>query len=252
MGVPSKISPDNIRDSIVEVKYVGKFPFEIIMGYFYQVLQSDFKFANKVPTKRKVTSPTVMEGVPQEIFFALNNSPVFLYNEKIKIQFQQNSIIFNCLEEYVLWKNYKPQILSVLAKIHSTNVISSYERVGLRYISEYQGMDIVDKIRFTYPLGTINKSIVNTGFKTEFFEEDFKVILNLNLNSIMPPFEGKDITDANNYLSLIDIDVIREKLQTQNIDVVFDIIEKAHAIEKNLFFNCVMKKEFIETLNPEY
>ena len=51
--------------------------------------------------------------------------------------------------------------------------------------------------------------------------------------------------------SIIDIDIIQGPLDVQDNSMLMDIVDQAHTIEKEIFFN-LLTQTFLQTLNPEY
>jgi hypothetical protein len=47
MKLPKKITPDRIKDAIVEVKYSSKYPFEVIVGLIFKALDDSYKYTNR-------------------------------------------------------------------------------------------------------------------------------------------------------------------------------------------------------------
>ena len=87
-------------------------------------------------------------------------------------------------------------------------------------------------------------------FHSEFKDDGFRIILNLSNN--LSEINLKNLSsDTSRTVSNIDVDVIDDNFEEGDIEKVIERIEKAHDKEKYVFFK-VLKKEFIETLNPIY
>ncbi|GAH21632.1 unnamed protein product [marine sediment metagenome] len=140
MKIPKKISPDRIKDAIVEVRYDTQLPYEVAIGMFYQSLDDTYTYTNR-PLGQQKFPISLPANLPQEITLSLGTQNIF-YNDKIKIQLKSNSIIFSCLKDYISWSDYRPEIEKVLIQISKAKVIEKYNRIGVRYISEYPETDL--------------------------------------------------------------------------------------------------------------
>ena len=246
MKIPKYISPDRIKNAFVEVRYTTKIPFEIAVGLFYQSLDESYFYTSRPLGGKQVDLPI---NSPQNLKI-LVNQPLF-YNDKIKIEFQPNSIIFNCLNEYISWKKYKPEIIKALTQLTKAKVIERYTRIGLRYISEYPNIDLRNCVKFSFTFGMPEINSETYSFRSEFKVNDLKVIL--NLNNHLPIANSKGATNEITITptSSIDIDVIMDNMDVKDLKIILTNIDMIHDKEKEIFFT-LLKEQFIETLNPIY
>jgi uncharacterized protein (TIGR04255 family) len=244
MRLPKKIDPDRIKDSIVEVKFTSQLPYEIYLGQIYQSLDETFKYTNRPALGSKNIQLPV--DVPRELKLTFG-APISLFsNDKIKFEIQNGSIIFNCIDKYITWDLYFPEIMNVLNQIYTSNCIVSFNRIGLRYISEYPDTDIKSITKFGFSFGMPEISSDNYSFRSEYKKDNFRVILNLSskIPALNTDFQKKTI-------SSIDIDVISDNLELVDLDTLYSLIDKVHNIEKITFFN-LLQEDFLKSLNPQY
>ena len=246
MRLPKKITPDRIRESIVQVFIQSRIPFDPLVGYLFRILEEmGFAYTNK-PLKKP---SNLVPGNPPKVL-EFNFAPQHLFfNEQVKIQLTDGSLIFNCLEQYIGWSNYGEIIRKVLDQLHSQGVISSFGRVGVRYISEFPNTDIFNQINFQFNLSALKKPLKSGNFRMMWVDDPHRIILNLGTNLNIQPIVDKSGTKGE-HLSLIDVDVIRE-FETNSPLASFTVIEEVHLKQKEIFFN-ILKEEFLNTLNPEY
>lgn len=244
MKLPRKIDPDRIKDSIVEVKFTSHLPYEIYLGQIYQSLDETYKYTNRPTLGQKNIQLPV--DFPRELKLTFGAPLSLFFNDKIKFEIQPGSIVFNCIENYINWDIYFPEIVKVLNQIHTSNCIVSYNRIGLRYISEYSEIDLTSITKFSFSFGMPDISSENYSFRSEYKEDNFRVILNLS-NKI--PVLNED--SQKKTVSSIDIDVISENFEINDLASLFAIIDKVHTIEKTTFFK-LLQENFLKSLNPIY
>ena len=238
MALPKKIDSRCIKDAIVEVRYTSPFPFEILVGYIFQNLDETYTYTN-----RSLSNPDFNQV--DGINIRIGNQYLF-FNDKIKLQIQPNSFIFNCLKEYILWPDYINEIERVLVQILKIDEIKLFTRIGVRYISEFENINFMETLNFSFTFNqpdTISKTF---SFKSEFAKDDCHVIL--QINNLL-----KRVDQDNTTYSQIDIDVINQNLNidANNVETLLIEINKLHTIEKELFFG-LLRADFLQSLNPIY
>jgi uncharacterized protein (TIGR04255 family) len=249
MQLPKKITPDSIREAVVEIRYMSKVPYEVLIGLFFRALNDSFRYTN-----RPVQAPNLLPGMPlnniQELTIRLAVQSLF-YNNKISILILPNAFVFNCLNQYIGWHDYRPQIEQALKLIAGTDLISEWQRVGLRYVTEYPKKDLRECIKFTFTFGFPDVQSVTTAFRSEFEYHGKRVAL--NLNNKMPLITAKSGEKQSEIVptSVIDIDVIADNLNIQHLDELLNVIDDNHEREKEIYFG-MLTQDFLESLKPEY
>lgn len=249
MKIPKKISPDRIKDAIVEVKYTSKIPFEVALGMFYNSLDETYMYTNRHIGKQQIPS-ALPSNLLEKLEIQFGNRASF-YNDKIKIELQPNSIIFNCLNDYISWDIYKIEIEKVLSQLSKAAVIEVFIRVGVRYISEYPDIDLKDCVKFSFTFGMPAIVSDSYSFRSEFKQDNLRIIL--NLNNKLPVLSPKNSTNQLSItpVSNIDIDVIMENITVSDYNELLKSIEITHSKEKDVFFN-LLNEKFLASLNPVY
>lgn len=242
MKIPTSISPDNIKDAIIEITFETDSPHEVNLGVFYSVLKDDYKYTNKQLGTQQVSANLI--SFNKEMTLSLGGISMF-YNDKVKFYINNNSIAFNCLSDYILWDNYFEQIKEVLNKIISTKLIKTFKRVGVRYINEYSNIDLSKSINFNFTFGFPEVISSSYSFTSEFNYKGSRVVLNLNNN--VPAIIDNNITPT----STIDVDIIQEEINITDAHELFIVIDNSHTLEKEVFIR-LLKKDFLGSLNPIY
>jgi len=246
MHLPKKISPDNIREAVVEVKYLSNLPFEVLVGLFFNTLDNTYTYTNK-PLQPPAITPSFYG---QEITFKIGNLSLF-YNNKISIQVSPNVFVFSSLNQYIGWDDYFPEIKKALSQFENSNQIKKWTRVGVRYISEYAKRDLKDCIKFNFSFGLPQVQSETTAFRSEFNYNNSRVIL--NLNNRVPVIKQKLSNKQPEIIptSIIDIDVIKDNLEISNLEELLNVINDNHTNEKEVYFG-MLTNEYLNSLNPQY
>ncbi len=237
MRLPEKIKPDRLKDAIVEIGYNCSLPVEILIGSIYQSVDDSYTYSNR-PFEDDNSD---LEFDPTVIV------PLF-YNDKIKLLLLPNRMVFNILENYIGWNDYKTEIQKLLGQILEKNSsILEFTRASVRYISEYRGLNLIGNFKFTFTYGLPNiKSDVFT-FRSEFVQDGLKIFLNLR-NQIKVLDDQDRILKP---LSTVDIDVLNDDLSCNTLSEIISGVEKAHHKQKEIFFS-IIDENFLKALKPEY
>jgi uncharacterized protein (TIGR04255 family) len=244
--LPKIIHPHNLKETVVEIKYDSDLPFEVLVGIFFNAFDESYYYTNRPLKQQKISSPSFIQN---GIAIQLGVSSI-IYNDIISLLIQPNSFVFNVLENYPGWEIYINEIKKAIVVLTSTDKIKFFTRVGLRYISEYEEKDLNECIKYSFSFGLPDTESETNAFKSQFIYKNKRVILNLNnklpVNKSRNPQKIEIVK-----LSTIDIDVLDEKIKTNDIEQLYYIIEGNHQIEKEIFFSMI-KEEFLKSLNPQY
>lgn len=241
MAEITKIEPDNIKDSVVEIKYSSSLPNELVLGIIFEKLKDSFQFIKQNAEENSFQ----VQGNPNMPEFKLEkHNPTILHDNEVSIKVMPGALIFNCQNNYLTWPIYFKKIKAVLIQLNDRAIFDTFTRVGLRYVNEYINFKIEDIVNFIYKFGIPDVTSDKFNFTTEFKMDDHLVILNIIKNTAT----SKQDTTLVIPVSIIDIDVINQNLNTSSLDDLFSAIDKAHKIEKIIFFQNLLKEGFKKTL----
>lgn len=246
MRIPKKINPDRIQDSFVQVFFSTVVPFEPLVGYVYHALAPlGFSYLNRPQQPEAGLFPS--EG------FSLQIGPQhFFYREEVSIRMDEpGALLFNCMGPYIGWEQYSTIIRDVLTALFEANIISSFLRVGIRYVSLFENMDVQDALTLSFSMGVQQQDYRLAHFRTV-WEDKEGYLISVTLGTERAPgvIENEDGTILAKK-SVIDIDVIRQGFELKNLEEMFSLIDETHLHEKTVFFG-LMKEDFLNSLNPEY
>jgi uncharacterized protein (TIGR04255 family) len=247
MPLPKKITPDSIVDAVVEIKYFSQWPPEVLIGVFCEAFDQSYIYTNRpVKAPRPGSQASPFSGIMVNL-----SGQSLLYNDKISINLQPGAVVFNCLDKYIGWEEYKPEIEKALHVFVKSGHIAKWTRAGLRYITEYVNVDLKAATNFDFTFGFPEVKSISTAFRTEFDYNGDKVILNLSNKVPVPrPHSGGRAIELVP-TSIIDVDVIRPLPESNEPAMVMGMLEEMHATEKHVFFS-LLTETFLNTLNPEY
>ncbi|NUQ24840.1 MAG: TIGR04255 family protein [Saprospiraceae bacterium] len=232
--LPTKISPERLRDTVIELKYDSDIPAEYILGLVYDAVEDVLAPVNKQGSNELSFNPfsSIIINPRKDLF----------QNEFIRLQVIEGRLIFNSNGVYKGWIQYKEEIKKTLDLLSGKNLIKSINRIGLRYISEFSELQIFDKLIWNFHYTWKQSLNLNTSFRTEWEDNGDMIIVNL-ANSALPHGET---------FSIIDIDVNYKFQEPIALgETVLDTIERLHHKEKEVFFG-LMRRDFLLSLNPTY
>ena len=243
MKIPKRINPDNLKDSIVQVLFNPGIAPELVLGSFNYILSDTFKFIAASPKRREV-KVSETEGL---IIDQLERGFFIDKTEKVKVDVSATAIVFNLYKKYVGWEIYFPIIQSTIGELFDSNIIKEVNRVGIRYISQFDNISLIDNLHMSLAINIPNKNLEATQVRSEYRDDSFRVILTLinKINSAQPAKNESSNT------SIIDIDVIQLGNNLHTTGSVLECIEKGHKKQKETFF-ALLKPDFLESLHPEY
>lgn len=233
--LPRKISPCPITEAVVELRFESKLPPEVIPGIAFGALHKMFPKMETLPIMQ--LPPAIRDNDPN-----LKFSPQYrLSNNDFIFQIGPRCFSVVCPREYKGWTKYSEQIEKVFDEIVKLNIIDKPTRVGVRYISFFENLDIFPNLKMSLTLA--NNSLVGSQniVRSEFDYQNFKCVVQLANAATM---------NKKTHGSSIDIDIITDKSATILTDFK-SIVKSAHDLEKKLFFG-ILQPDFLNTFNPEY
>jgi uncharacterized protein (TIGR04255 family) len=247
MSLPKKINPDNLKDTLVEVSYIRGVPQELMLGFVSSILEPLGYRYLPVPNP----SINIALNNNQQIAFGVgnNNGGIFV-GDNVRVQFTANQIVFNCLEDkYVGWEKYSQVILTIVRNLSEKNVAKDFNRVSIRYISEFESLDIYQAIKGIVDISSAGLKLDNSILKVVDESDNLKthVTLTNKARRISKSQQGQKIIEA----SLIDINVYENFNPLSDLTVLMDKINQIHNRQKEIFFGLI-SDDFLNKLNPEY
>ena len=247
MQIPRKITPDHLKDTVVEIRFDSAIPLDLLAGTALTLL-SPLGFIYTPAPNNNISLGFAQN---QQISIGLNGpngSGFFVKDDSIRIQFISNVIAFNCvIDKYVGWSIYSENIRAVLKIFVEKGLIKSFNRISIRYISEFENVEILKNIK-----GEINIIDTGLGLKDSILRLT-KDVENIKTFVTLTNSTKKIIPTKNQILdvSFIDINVFETLPLNCQIEIFEEKLEKVHMLQKEVFFSLI-SENFLESLNPEY
>lgn len=243
--LPSRITPHALLETLVEVHYTALSYPEVAFGAFYEALKADYRYERSLSQAVLEVPGLAVQAAGESLF--LGHGP----REGILFRLRPASIAFNCSGDYVGWNRYFPLIQDVLQRLHATEQITGYPRVGVRYVNALPSESLNDQLHTPLP-ALLPAPYVEPGIPaptstvyraTLADPAGFRVVLQL---ADQQPVPGHP-----DLRSIFDVDVILEDQPTADLSTLFDQIDRTHTREKEVFFG-LLHPTYLASLHPEY
>lgn len=218
-----RLSPDLLKETIIEVRYTYELPYHVLAGRIYDsLLKEGFEYKNKPEIQGNTMN------IPIDHVFS---------NEHLNVFIKPNAIIFNKQNEYPLWDNYFKSISKVINVVEDVK----FQRIGLRYINEFSNVNIFDFLNDRLEIGFSKFETNLSNLKTEIKDDTFRIILNV----------GNVSDNEGNKTSVLDIDVLYTLKADKTKDQVLESIDACHSKEKEIFVDLI-KSDYLKEHNAEF
>lgn len=240
MEVPKNISVCPIIDCVVELRFESSIHPNAVFGLLFNALKEEFPDVEKLPI---LQLPEQLRDIDPN--FKHKAHYKLISEDGFTIQIGPDVIVFGSPIPYQGWEFFSNKLSLALNQVFETKIFKTISRLGLRYINFFE-TDIFENINLSIDINKSQHTPINTQLKTEIIQDKFSNTLNIANNA-------QQFIDPSNVISgsIIDIDTFKMYDNLSNYQDIFSEIEKAHHIEKSIFFT-LLKSEFLETLQPEY
>jgi uncharacterized protein (TIGR04255 family) len=246
MLLQKKINPDYLKDTLVEIRYAHGIVQELALGYMAIILEPLGYRYLPAPDPNNVSE----NGNPQVVFGGGIVPGGFFVKDDVRIQVNAGQIIFNCMaDKYVGWSKYFQIICDTVEKLFERKVAGGFNRVNVRYISEFKNIDIYQGIKGAIDISGTGLKLDNSILRLADESGSFKTYVTLTNKAkrISQSLQGQQIIEA----SLVDVNVYENFNPVTDLNILFNKLNQIHAKQKEIFFGLI-NNDFLNTLNPEY
>lgn len=241
MPLPTSIENCPLVDALIEIRFEPKVFKEAVFGLIYQQINSDFP---DTPQSLPILQlPEPLRAMDPNLKF----KPYYrLENKQFVVQIGPDVMTVSSRMPYVGWGHLKSYAENVFSKIFAIpNFISTVSRLGIRYISVFE-TNVIDKINVRINFSNPEVQTINSQIRVEIPEDNFISILQVISEGT---FNIPGIIERNG--TIVDIDTCRMYGDNAFIENFSGELEKAHKIEKTMFFS-LLEAEFLNSLKPIY
>jgi uncharacterized protein (TIGR04255 family) len=239
MELPKQITPCPIKEAVVEIRFESNLPPDATFGVVFNALKERYKTADQLPI---LQIPEIVRSRDPELIY----QPFYrLKSEDSLIQVGPRVLSLAVLEPYPGWSFFLPEILRVFNTVNELSFITQVSRLGLRYI-DFFDEDIFGNINLHLEIYGSNAVTGETFVRTKLLKDGLNCNLQVGNNTVLNLGTGKAKQG-----SVIDVDTFTQFNGPSFFDEVEQILEDAHSIQKELFFD-LLKPEFLMSLNPVY
>jgi len=234
--IPKSINPCPIKSASIELRFNSSLKDESIRQILFTTLKDKITNVGHV-AHRSNNEPNAIEFTNR----------VNLICDSMVVGYAKSSLLFETIQDYPLWDDFIRFVSESLLKLSDSFKIERLTRVGLRYINFFDhSQKLEDIVDFKYTIGENELKFTNYLFKSEQIVSGKKVVITLTDNAT---FQKDSIIEKG---SVLDIDIAAlGDLPVRFDDSLLRIIEDAHKVENQMFFNILtdayyasLKKEF--------
>lgn len=244
MRVPKKLQIVPILEALFEIRFESNTPEDTNIGIIYNEFKNDFGLPSNLP----------LMNIPMDV---RSKDPNFRYQAyqrlaskdgKFLLQYGQRTISLHCVNyKYDVFQSYQDKINDLIERLDKLQIVTSVNRIGLRYIdfltdSEIPGYKFSDL--------NLNINIAGMGFGDNFScSTEFKAHNSSHRTQI---FKMIQIQHEGNSKQgdMIDIDSFTTK-EIKDLKSIKAIVPDIHEEQKKIFFG-IMGEKVTALLGPTY
>ena len=240
MKYPVKLEKAPIYEVSLELRFKSIYPPEAVFGVIYSHI--------KEPFSAKPTPHPIMQ-LPEKIRLndpALRYNPYYkIENDNMELNIGPEVVSFVNRQRYLGWEAFSTIFYKTFGNLIDSQVFNVIHSMNLRYINVFEE-NIFNHINLKIIFDSDDIHSQPIDFKTVLYRENFENFIRLG-NSFDIEIEDKIVKR-----SIVDISCKSKIENTESfLKNPSDLIEKAHRIEKQIFFQ-TLKKDYIKTFEPDY
>lgn len=241
--LPVRLNPDPLVSSTVELRFEPLLDKKAIIGAVYYKLREQFPHSETIvpddlPESLRATNPDF--GYRPQIRAS---------NEQFQIFLGEQSITVGVVGTYPGWASFAATIEDVFNQVQALQVFGKVQRVGLRYVSFFDG-NAFPGLKLTLSLPGYDGVQLPSGVFMRLPAPDCEHILQLANFIDYQQASGK-VTEAGRVGTVMDIDTMPLQPVTDFFNRPRHWLDLLHEAEKTLFYS-LLTDEFLHTLNPDY
>lgn len=245
-GTPKKLGIVPIVDATFELRFEPSdlSANELMLGLMHRELK------DQIPKVSALPQATIPREMIQSIAALQYQPQRSLSGDQYHLALGPKVLALACIRPYSGWAAFSEMIRRTVDSLRNTDQVKEVERFSLKY------RNIIEALPEVNQLGMLNVHLdvsslpfgaKSTHIKVETAREQFDNLITIQTHTEV----AINTTDERLRGILVDVDTIYQR-ELQNFwSDANHLLEKAHEVEKYLFFN-ILKPGTLESLNPEW
>lgn len=227
-------------NAVVEVRFQTDVPPTLVPGLIYSVVRERF------PKQTELPQAQLPDGV-RALNPALRYLPTVIFPADGISLYVGPRVLFLAMSgtEYPGWSIYREMLQWLVERVRALDVVKTPERAGLRYI-DFFDPPIAERLQVDLLLGGKSQSESTFQFRCQMQREGFACIVQASSSAVWATPKG---TRAG---CTLDVDLGFSVEPERFWDVAVSEIDRAHEVQKRMFFSELLQPSFLATLSPEY
>lgn len=243
LKLPRRLNPDPLVSSTVEIRFEPLLDRKAVIGAIYYQLREQFP----------KLEPMLPEDMPESVRSSI---PDFAYrpqfrasNDQFMLYLAEQSLTVGVVGTYPGWDNFSSVIQRVFAEIKALNVFSEIQRIGLRYVSFFDGNALAG-LKLSLQLPGYDGSQLPSSVFMRLPATGCEHTLQL-ANFIDYSQASGQPSETERLGTVVDIDTMPQQAVVDFFERPSYWLNLLHEAEKTLFYS-LLTDDFLLTLNPEY
>lgn len=243
--IPQSLERDPIVEAIFEIRFSSRTEFvaNILPGLFYPHVRDQFPKLESLPT---ANIPAQFQVLEPSLKYRPHNR---MSSNNYMVLTGEHVLSVSCRRPYTGWKDFSAVIHKFVDILHKTELADIIERFSLKYVNLLdEETDSKEQFRMTelsVQLGSYTLTDHLTYVRTEINKDGFVNVVQI-ISGASVQIEGAAPVNG----LLVDIDTIFNGPFTDFWTELPDLLERAHATEKSIFFENVLTRETIDKRGP--
>lgn len=241
--LPLRISPCPIVQASIEVRFQTDMQPESVPGVIYAAVKERFPEQARLPG---VSIPGSARTNVQHMRYI----PVLAMNsDELSIYASPKSFSLNMkTSEYPGWQKYREALTWVLGRIRESGLLKIPEKMSLRYVDFFETRNLAECLRMELRIGGQNTVDFPLQVKSHLRRKEFICIVSVSTDAILqPPAPAQPKPGC-----LLDISMNFTIPPHQFWAHALDNFERAHQVQKEVFFNEMISPAWLDRCRVEY
>ncbi len=242
-SLPARLLPDPLVSCTAELRFKPVLDQKAVIGAVYYKLREQF------PTLETLLADELPEALQAQDPDFGYRPQVRAYNEQFQVFLAEQSITVGVRGTYPGWVAFAAAIQDVLRQVQELQVVGEVQRVGLRYVSFFEG-NIFPGLNLMLNLPSYDGLRLPSSLLMRLPAPNCEHVLQL-ANFIDRAQASGQPTDNQMLGTVVDIDTMPTAPLTDFFAQLPQLLNLLHDAEKKLFYS-LLTDEFLQTLHPEY